>query len=177
MIYLQSGEIDKIENFFVKKFPSIEKLQEYYEDLDDMSIDGMLKFVNRYKKQILFQLVKINEKLTEKQFASITFSTLHKSKGTEFDEVEILGNFEPDFFPHSCPNTKEVDHPEGGKMSVELEDFEIKKLKNQMAEELHLRYVAVTRAKYKLLHNWEWLNDSTEEEINEMEQIKKEVLS
>ena len=40
-----------------------------------------------------------------------------------------------------------------------------------------MRYVGVTRAKYKLLHNWEWLNDSTEEEINEMEQIKKEVLS
>lgn len=179
LIHLQSGETDKIENFFVKKFPSLEKLQEYYEDLDDMSIDGMLKFVGRYKKQILFQLVKINEKLTEKQFASITFSTLHKSKGTEFDEVEILGNFEQDWFPFQCPSTKQVDNPEGdGKIDVEMEDFEIKKLRSQMSEELNTRYVGITRARYKLFHNWEWLNDvANKNQIEEMKQVKKDIKS
>lgn len=177
LVYLLTGETDKIENFFVKKFSSIEKLQDYYEDLDDMSIDGMLKFVNRYKKGILFQLVKINEKITEKQFASITFSTLHKSKGTEFDEVEILSNFEPEFFPYSCPTTKKVDNPEGEDTQVEMEDYEIKKLKNQLCEELHLRYVACTRAKYKLSHNWDYLIEDEQGEISEMEKIKQEVLN
>lgn len=175
LVYLLTGETDKIENFFVKKFSSIEKLQDYYEDLDDMSIDSMLKFVNRYKKGILFQLVKINEKLTEKQFASITFSTLHKSKGTEFDEVEILSNFEQDWFPYSCPTTKKVENPEGQDTSVEMEEFEVKKLKNQMCEELHLAYVGVTRAKYRLFHNWDWLIDSTKEELMEMEKMKQEI--
>jgi len=174
LVHLSSGDYDKIENFFVKKFSSLEKLQDYYEDLDDKSIEGMVKFVNRYKKGILFQLVKINEKLTEKNFADITFSTLHKSKGTEFDEIEILSNFEQDWFPHSMPNIKEVESPDGEKVKVDLEEHEIKKIKELMIEELNLRYVGVTRAKYKILHNWTWL-DENKEEVQEMEQIKQEI--
>lgn len=175
LVYLICDEKDKIENFFVKKFANIDKLKEYYEDLDDTSINSMVNFVTRYKKQILFQLVRINEKLTEKQFADVTFSTLHKSKGTEFDEVEILANTELDWFPHSIPRSKQVDHPEGGKISVELEEYELKKLKLQACEELNLRYVAVTRAKYKLYHNWDYLDDIQQDEVEEMDKIKEEI--
>lgn len=175
LVYLEVGEVDKIQNFFIKKFPSLDKLQEYYEDLDDTSLDAIIRFVRRYKKFILAMIVKINEKLIDKKFAEVIFSTLHKSKGQEYDIVQILPNKEKDdCFPYEFPSKKK-DKLTGEE--VPLDEIDKKRYSAIAIEELNLRYVAVTRAKYRVTHSWDYLDIESKEEVEQMQAIKKEIQS
>jgi len=173
--YLKKGEKDKIQNFFIKTFRSLGELQEYYEDIDDQSINSFVNFLTKFENTLLIELDQLKKRISDsKEYCDYTFSTIHKAKGNEWDQVQILS---PDMFEEGFPNKVPESISKKGKdgkvISIELTDEERDYKRKQWVEELNIYYVAVTRAKVNLIHNIPWLsefelntNNNNESEIN-----------
>jgi F-box protein 18 (helicase) len=159
--YLKYHKLDKIKNFFIKKFSNVEELQKFYMDLDDPSINSFVTFLNEIGETLEQKIEDLKTRISDsKMYSDWTFSTIHKAKGNEWDEVEILtpSNFE-DGFPIKVPDYK-VKTGKGGKVSsVEYSEEEKEKIRKQWIEELNIYYVAITRSKVKLIHDIPWLSD------------------
>ena len=103
------------------------------------------------------------------------FSTIHKSKGKEYDNVTILQSSVPEGFPNTLPKLKHI--PTNGNFikTRDLTDDELNKIRSIWNEELNIYYVAVTRAKYILQHSLGWLNQSDDLESDEIQQESIEI--
>ena len=164
IFYLKRGEKDKIQNFFVKNFKTLDELLDYYEDVDDQSINSFCNFIKKFENSLLVELDALKKRLSDsKEYADYIFSTIHKAKGNEWDEVTILSpdNFE-DGFPIKVPNAITQKGRDGKVINIELTDEEKEIKRKQWIEELNIYYVAVTRAKVKLSHSIEWLGESVD---------------
>ncbi len=127
LFYLKEKKFDKITLSEIKEFDSIQELEEFAKDTKNQDFLNVIKFINTYGDNIFDINKKIKEKLTnKKEDADIIFTTTHKSKGQEYDQV-IMAN---DFI-----SKKDITNPKN-KMSY-----------TQVIEELNIYYVAATRAK------------------------------
>jgi superfamily I DNA/RNA helicase len=127
IFYLKEKKFDKITMGEIKEFESIQELEQFAKDTKNQDFLNVIKFINTYGSSI-FEINKaIKEKITtKKENADIIFTTTHKAKGLEYDQV-IMAN---DFI-----TKKEMTNPKN-KMSY-----------TQVLEELNIYYVAATRAK------------------------------
>jgi len=127
IFYLKEKKFEKITMAEIKEFDSIYELEQFSKETKNQDFLNVIKFINAYGDNIFEINKKIKEKLTtNKDEADIIFTTTHKSKGLEYEQV-IMAN---DFI------TKKEITNQKNKMSF-----------TQTLEELNIYYVAATRVR------------------------------
>jgi len=127
IFYLKEKKLDKISMSEIRDFESLQELEQFSKETKNQDYLNVIKFVNTYGDNIFEINKKIKEKLTsKKELADIIFTTTHKSKGLEYDQVIMADDF---------ITKKDIDNP---KNSISF---------LRIIEELNIYYVAATRAK------------------------------
>jgi superfamily I DNA/RNA helicase len=114
----------------MSRLGTFDKLKEHAESTSDGQLASMIKIVEEYGNALPGLIQSLKDKHTDnKEDADMIFSTVHKSKGAEYDCVTLAEDF----------------------MTV----IEIKENKRELSPEklieaINLYYVAITRAKNKL---------------------------
>ncbi|TCN70724.1 3'-5' exonuclease [Acetobacteroides hydrogenigenes] len=134
IIYLQRGAKDKVRDGLIGSFNDIYEFEEYVEETDDVQLKSMLEMVKKYGPELPALINKIKQSHTEdkdKSKADIVFSTVHRCKGMEYDEVTLANDFftEEKLRREFAINPARVD---------------------ELSEEVNLLYVAATRARKRL---------------------------
>lgn len=134
IIYLQRGAKDKVRDGLIASFDDIYAFEEYVEETDDMQLKSMLEMVKKYGPELPSLISKIKSCHLEdgdKAKADIVFSTVHRCKGMEYDEVTLAA----DFFTEDKLKREFAMNPSR---------------RSELTEEVNLLYVAATRAKKRL---------------------------
>ena len=90
---LHSQDFDRIKNPIVKGLKDIDELYDYIEKTGDKQLKPMADLVTAYGKRLSFLLYELKNSHVDKKDAEYIFSTCHKSKGMEYDSVELLNDF------------------------------------------------------------------------------------
>lgn len=93
VLNLSSQNFDRIENPLIKNLKDINELYEYIEKTGDNQLKPMADLVSVYGNKLSFLLRDLKNKHVEKTNAEYIFSTCHKSKGMEYDSVELVDDF------------------------------------------------------------------------------------
>ena len=102
----------------------IDELIEYVKKTSDVQLKTMIEIVLKYKNRIPYLLKELKQKHVEnKEDAEMIFSTVHRCKGMEYDEIELCNDF------------------------ITKKDL---KEKSNIGEEINLLYVAITRTKNRI---------------------------
>ena len=126
-----------IKDPLIASMPSFDHLKTYAENTSDNSLKSLLNLVEKYGKNIPEYISKVKNCCVSKDHkneADMVFSTVHKSKGLEYDEVFLLDDF------ISEQNIYDL------KPSIQLKETPA----SAIIEEINLLYVALTRTKQKL---------------------------
>ena len=127
IFYLKQKKNDKITIDEIKDFDTINELEQFAKDTKNQDYLNIIKFINTYGDNIFEINKKIKEFLVnDKKDADIIFTTTHKSKGLEYEQVIMADDF---ISKKEITNTK-------NKLSFQ-----------KINEELNIYYVAATRAK------------------------------
>uniref|UniRef100_UPI004047889D UvrD-helicase domain-containing protein n=1 Tax=Aliarcobacter sp. TaxID=2321116 RepID=UPI004047889D len=127
IFYLKQKKNDKITIDEIKDFETINELEHFAKDTKNQDYLNIIKFINTYGDNIFEINKKIKEHLvSDKNQADIIFTTTHKSKGLEYEQVIMADDF---ISKKEIVNTK-------NKLSYQ-----------RINEELNIYYVAATRAK------------------------------
>ncbi|MBS2212249.1 ATP-binding domain-containing protein [Carboxylicivirga mesophila] len=126
-----------IKDDLLKTMPSFDHLKDYLEETSDTSLKALVDLVEKYHKDIPYFISRIKECTVEeahKDKADMVFSTVHKAKGMEYDQVFIMDDF--------------ISEQQIMDLKAALKAQEISP--DALAEEINLLYVAATRTKSKL---------------------------
>jgi F-box protein, helicase, 18 len=135
---LSSGQ--QVRDPFIRSFAGFDELFEYAEAINDREIKARCKLVTKYGQDIPRLIEQIEQKAlppvvsgdeTGSQGKRIVLTTGHKSKGLEFDNVQMAGDF------------MELIDEEGAV-------FDIADANAEQIEEVNIQYVTATRAKKAL---------------------------
>lgn len=127
IFYLKEKKNDKITMNEIKDFETIQELEQFAKDTKNQDYLNIIKFINTYGDNIFEINKKIKSKITtRKDDADIIFTTTHKSKGLEYDQVIMADDF---------ITKKELSNPKNKVSFLRLQ------------EELNIYYVAATRVK------------------------------
>ncbi len=132
VLNLYNGNRTHIKDKLIKAMNSLTELEEYIDKTDDVQLGMMVEIVMEYGNAIPGIIKRIKDKHVEndqKQKASIIFSTVHRSKGMEYDTVHLVNDF--------------ITEEKIGKIKEEKDDWNLSKIN----EEINLLYVAVTRTR------------------------------
>ncbi|MEZ4527708.1 MAG: UvrD-helicase domain-containing protein [Desulfobacterales bacterium] len=125
---LKQGRSENIINPFIRNFESFVHLEGYADSVKDFQILSTCSVVKNYDNAIPSLVEKIRTAAVPETDAEILFTTAHKAKGSQWDNVYMAA----DDFPEIVKNGKII-NPD-----------------SLPAEEFNLYYVAVTRAKKNL---------------------------
>jgi len=123
-----------IKDKLIREMKNLGELEEYIEKTEDAQLAMMVEIVKEYGNEIPDIIKTIKEKHIEgdnKEDAEMIFSTVHRSKGMEYDAVQIVNDF--------------ITEEKLEKINTDFkkEDIDYSKLN----EEINLLYVAITRAR------------------------------
>jgi superfamily I DNA/RNA helicase len=137
VLNLHTGKKHLIKDKLIASMPSTTELKEYIEQTEDAQLDLILKVVEKYEQDLPNYIKTIKENHLEnndKNQAQMVFSTVHRCKGMEYDEVTLTNDFITE-----------------DKLLKQLQEKDAAKLNlAKIAEEINLLYVAVTRTRNKL---------------------------
>lgn len=125
-----------IRDILIKGMKDIEDLEDYIKQTEDVQLGLMVEVVKKYGDKIPDILKEIKAKHIKsdrKDEAEIIFSTVHRSKGMEYDAVKLASDF--------------IDKDKIQHLQDEYEGL----LADRINEEINLLYVAITRVKNTLL--------------------------
>ena len=123
--------------FIRDEISSFSELEEFVESVEDGSTKMLIDIVKEYGASIPVIIKQIKEKNVQlKEEAQIIFTTVHKSKGIEYDSVEICNDFITESAIRKLINDKSPD--------------ELNNISAGIQEEINMLYVALTRSKNKL---------------------------
>ncbi len=116
----------------------MKELEDYIEKTEDNSLKMIVEVVKEFGNKLpsLINELKTNH-TASKEEADMIFSTVHRCKGMEYDEVILLNDF-----INEEKLKKQIAQLGGDKISDQD--------RNRMGEEINILYVAATRAKSKL---------------------------
>ena len=127
IFYLKEKKNDKVTLDEIKDFESIYELEQFAKDTKNQDYLNIIKFINTYGDNIFDINKKIKDRLTtNKEEADIIFTTTHKSKGLEYEQVLMTNDF---------ITKKEISNPKSKLSHLRIN------------EELNIYYVAATRVK------------------------------
>jgi len=137
VLNLYLGKKNLIKDKLIASMADIDELVEYIEKTEDSQLGMIVEVVKKYGERLpeYISTIKRNHIETDdKNNADMIFSTVHKCKGMEYDEITLMDDFINE-----------------DKIKKLVEKFGIKKLNiKQLNEEINLLYVAVTRTKNRL---------------------------
>ena len=138
VLNLYNGKTDKIKDKLIASMKTLKELEDYIEKTEDNSLAMIVEVVKEFGNKLpaLINELKTNH-TTTKEEADMIFSTVHRCKGMEYDEVTLLNDF------INPEKLKKYISQFGGDKITEAD-------KNRLAEEINILYVAATRAKNKL---------------------------
>ncbi len=139
VLNLYSGKTAMIKDKLIASMKTLKELEDYIEKTEDNSLAVMVEVVKEFGTRLpgLIQELKTNHTAT-KEDADMIFSTVHRCKGMEYDEVTLLKDFINE------DKLKKYIIQMGGDKITEAD-------KNRLAEEINILYVAITRAKSTLI--------------------------
>ena len=135
VLNLHLGEKTRIRDKIIASMADMDELEEYIDSTGDVQLRSLVPFVKEYGLKIPGYIQKLKEchvKDEDKSKADMIFSTVHRCKGLEYDEVTLVNDF--------------ITEPR----LVDLGNTTDKTLLARLSEEINLLYVAVTRTKSKL---------------------------
>ncbi|WP_119328367.1 UvrD-helicase domain-containing protein [Cysteiniphilum halobium] len=125
---LYQGNNEEVRHNKIRGFKNWDALKKFKEDFEDPDITFLVNIIDRYGDHFDEVIKQIeNAKYVSENNANIIFSTIHKSKGREWDNVVIGDDF-----------------------TLFTKDDGMQELLKEQSEEFNLLYVAITRTKYKL---------------------------
>lgn len=136
ILNLYNGRHDLIKDNLIKAMEDLNELEDYIDKTDDVQLGMMVDIVNEYGNNILAIIKEIKEKHVEKdekEKAEMIFSTVHRSKGMEYDTVQLVNDFITE---------------EKLEKLIESKTGEINN--GKLNEEINLLYVAITRTRNSL---------------------------
>jgi ATP-dependent exoDNAse (exonuclease V) beta subunit len=127
-----------VKDKLIASMKTLQELEDYIEKTEDKSLSMIVEVVKEFGNKLpgLISELKTNHSATKEE-ADMIFSTVHRCKGMEYDEVTLLNDF------INPEKLKKYVSQLGGDNLGEAD-------KNRLAEEINILYVAVTRAKNKL---------------------------
>ena len=133
---MADGEIkDKL----IASMKTMKELEDYIEKTDDNSLKMIVDVVKEFGNRLPSLIAELkNNHTTQKGDADMIFSTVHRCKGMEYDEVTLLNDF-----INESKLQKYTEQYKGGKINDNN--------RNRLAGEINILYVAATRAKSKLI--------------------------
>jgi superfamily I DNA/RNA helicase len=132
VLNLSLGKRFLIRDALVKEMKNMNELEDYVDKTEDAQLGMMLEIVKKYGTKIPAIIKDIKDMhVDEREDADIIFSTVHRCKGMEYDEVELS----PDF-----SDLDDVLELQQDKKATELQ-------KVKLFEEINLLYVAITRTR------------------------------
>ncbi|PBQ34951.1 DNA helicase [Sphingobacteriaceae bacterium] len=137
VLHLYNRKRGAIKDKIIRTMRNLDELEEYIEKTEDAQLGIMVEIVKEYGNAIpglIRDLKSRHVQGDEKQKAEWIFSTVHRCKGMEYDEIYLA----PDFITEK----KVID------ASKKLRE---ENAKAKLLEEINLLYVALTRTKH-LLH-------------------------
>lgn len=147
VLNLYNGQRDRIRDKMVASMRNLKELEDYIDNTADPALRMLVDIVKEYGTKIPGYIKKIKDShLThdDKSKADMIFSTVHRCKGLEYDEVTLADDFITE---------KKLIRMFSGKEKVSAE---------RLAEEINLLYVAVTRTRSELYFPDSLLPESTE---------------
>lgn len=136
VLSLYNGNRKIIRDKLIMEMKDIQELEDYVDKTEDVQLRMMVDIVKEYGNEIPGAIRMLKEKHVgkeEKQRADVIFSTVHRCKGMEYDNVELVD----DFITEKKIERLIADHGE-------------KVNRTKLNEEINLLYVAVTRTKNSL---------------------------
>ena len=138
VLNLHNGKTDKIKDQLIATMKSMKDLEDYIEKTEDRSLAMIVEVVKEFGNKLPALIKELKANHTEnKEEADMIFSTVHRCKGMEYDEVTLLNDFINE------DKLKKYIAQFGGDKILEADT-------NRLAEEINILYVAATRAKNKL---------------------------
>ncbi|MEQ8925010.1 MAG: UvrD-helicase domain-containing protein, partial [Fulvivirga sp.] len=123
-----------IRDALIREMKDIEELEEYIEKTEDVQLGMMVEIVREYGNKIPGIIKAIKEKHIDnddKENAEMIFSTVHRSKGMEYDTIQIVNDF--------------ISEEKLEKLLKEIKKDDLNY--GKLNEEINLLYVAITRAR------------------------------
>lgn len=137
VLYLENNRKEKIKSKMIRAMKNLDELKDYVDKTEDVQLAMMIDLVEQYGNEIFSIINSLKENHVsdeEKYNADMVFSTVHKSKGMEYDSVYLANDF--------------LSEKQIKKLLTEGKKEEINY--NKISEEVNLLYVALTRAKYNV---------------------------
>lgn len=132
---LQSGRRTAIRDPLVQQMKDLDELEDYIEKTGDVQLGMMVEIVKEYGPRIPALIKTLKEKHVadaDRARAEMVFSTVHRSKGMEYDAIQLVDDF---ITEATLERLKEEGAKEGAPDVARL------------SEEINLLYVAVTRTR------------------------------
>lgn len=158
-MYFNSSQFDKIPKrySYIQDFNDFKELREYIEEIGDVELAQAIKLLGDFQGIEISKIQNLAESLYANRKAKNTITNAHQSKGLEFDEVVLGGDFFD--FNDMWQEVQILKNMEA--ISVENEAIlseitlrlrnKIKQKIKTLQAELNILYVAITRAKKRLI--------------------------
>jgi superfamily I DNA/RNA helicase len=139
VLHLYNGRLGSIKDKMIAEMKSMKELEEYIAKTEDTSLAVIVEAVKQFGNQLPSAINELkNHHVANKDEADLIFSTVHRCKGMEYDEVTLLNDFITE------EKLKRLVEQNGGE-AIKDQD------KNRLAEEINILYVAATRVRNKLI--------------------------
>jgi len=139
ILNLYNGKADKIKDKLIGSMKTMKELEDYIQKTEDNSLGMIVEVVKEFGNRLPSLIAELkNNHTKQKEDAEMIFSTVHRCKGMEYDEVTLLNDF-----INEAKLQKQIEQYGGEKMNDSG--------RNRLAEEINVLYVAATRAKAKLI--------------------------
>jgi superfamily I DNA/RNA helicase len=94
VLNLYNGKRRLIRDKLIREMQDMKELEDYISKTDDMQLKMMVDIVKEYGNDIPAIIKEIKEKhIDDREQADMIFSTVHKSKGMEYDTVHLVNDF------------------------------------------------------------------------------------
>jgi hypothetical protein len=153
VLSIYSARLNEVKSPYFRKFKSWEDLRAFV-DAGDKELEWLVKIVGEYGDKLPAILSQLEGRSVAPKTADITYSTAHRSKGLEWEYVQMLDDFGDPSELHK------------GLFGQSAATFDRRKL----LEEANLLYVAITRARRKVAVSAginKWLLDHARPEASE----------
>jgi len=141
VLALSKGRQGAIKDPLIKAMGSLEELNDYAEKTEDKTLQTLISLVEDHGNEVVEMIDELKRRHVEEKDrdqAQIYFSTVHRCKGLEYDEVQLAADF---------PSQAAIDKLEQQLKTQPLDPG----MRAKVLEEINLLYVAITRSRH-LLH-------------------------
>lgn len=136
VLNLYNGKRHLIRDKLIKTMRDLDELEDYIEKTEELQLGTMVEIVKEYGNEIPSILKMIKEMHVgdnERERAEMIFSTVHRSKGMEYDVVHLVNDF---ITEEKLNELRDEKAPEA--------------YTRKLNEEINLLYVAITRTRNKI---------------------------